>query len=195
MKTSADKAARASLAFTLPEALITTTIFLLLLGGILSAHIFGLRMFQINEAKLMASDSARKALGHFSDEVRACGTTYVGTVTNGVFVGRNNGEAETGNGLLIYPTNGSTNFIMYFQNPSDQTFRRVNSIFGTTTILAQWVTNLTPFQVTDCFGNILTNNQNNRVIRCALQIYQPSPQSPVADYYTVETAVTRRSLD
>lgn len=181
--------------FTLPELLISITLFLLVVGGVVSANIFGLRMFQITENKLSVSDAARKTIGQMTDEIRTCTSTWVGNVTNGAFVGHLNGEVQTGNGLQICPTTNASNFILYFINPADQSFRRTTSPAGSTTILARSVTNAVVFCAQDCFGNVLTNNQNNRVIHLTLQFLQAPRFGVVADNYKLETSVTRRALE
>jgi type II secretory pathway pseudopilin PulG len=182
-------------AFTLPEMLIAVTLFVLLVGGIVAGNLFGLRIYQVTENKLDAADRARKAIGKMADEIRSCKTTWVGSVSNSVFVSRLDGEAQTGAGLLIYPTTNTTSFIMYFLNPSDQSFRRTTSVPGTTTILARCITNSAIFCAEDHLGNVLTNNQNNRVIHLTLEFFQKQRQGVVADYYKLETSVTRRVLE
>jgi uncharacterized protein (DUF2062 family) len=84
---------------------------------------------------------------------------------------------------------------MYFLNPSDQSFRRTTSAAGPTTVLAQHITNSVIFFAEDHLGNVLTNNQNNRVIHLMLEFFQPQRQGVVADYYKLETSVTRRVLE
>jgi type II secretory pathway pseudopilin PulG len=187
--------AESRIAFTLPELLITLTLFLLLVGGIVSAHLFGLRMSRVAESKLSASDSAREALGKVTDEVRNCASTWIGDVSNGVFVAILDGMPQSGSALLIQPMTNSTNFIVYFANPSDQSFRRTTSVPGTTTILAQTITNTTIFSAQDYVGNLLTNNQSDCVIHLSLEFFQSQPLLPVDNYYKLETAVTRRVLD
>jgi hypothetical protein len=182
-------------AFTLAEMLIAMTVFLLLVFGIISATLFGMRWFQLAQAKLRPTDQARQAIAKMADEIRSCTSTYVGSVnTNGVFTGLTNGQAQIGSSLLIYPTTNSTNYILYFFNASDQTVRRTSIASGLTTIMAQNVTNAALFQVQDFLGNVQTNNQDNRVIRCTLRFYQDSPDTPVPTCYTLDTAITRRTL-
>jgi hypothetical protein len=186
---------RAKAAFTLSEMMISMTIFLLLCLGIISATLFGMRWFQISQSKLLATDGAREAISKMTDEIRSCNSTYVGDVsTNGVFTGRTNGNPQIGTGLLIYPSTNASSYVLYFLNASDQTFRRTCTASGLTTILAQTVTNTNIFQVTDFAGNVQTNNQDNRVIHCTLQFYQSAPNVPVPTSYTLDTAVTRRTL-
>jgi prepilin-type N-terminal cleavage/methylation domain-containing protein len=45
--------------FTLPEILIAMTVFLLVVGGIISANLFGLKLFQVTEAKLNVTTWSR----------------------------------------------------------------------------------------------------------------------------------------
>ena len=182
-------------AFTLPEMLIAITLFMLLVVGIISANLFGLRMYQIAENKLDASDRARKAVGKMTDEIRTCKSTWVGSVSNGVFVARLDGEIQTGGGLMICPGTNTANYIMYFLNPTDRSFRRTTSVPVTTSIVARNVTNSVVFCAEDHLGNVLSNNQNNRVIHVALEFYQKPRQGVAADYYKLETSVTRRVLE
>jgi prepilin-type N-terminal cleavage/methylation domain-containing protein len=182
-------------AFTLPELLVTMTLFLLLVGGIMSAHLFGLRISGITEAKLNASGGARQAFGKMTDEIRKSTGVWVGNVTtNGNFVEQLDGMPQTGGALLIQPTTNAANFVVYFVNPSDSSFRRTTSAPGTTTLVAQSVTNVAVFRSQDFRGNVLTNSTGNRVFHVTLEFYQPQPSLPVPDYYKLETSVTRRAL-
>ena len=181
--------------FTLPEVLISTTVFILLVGGIVFAHLFGLSMFSITETKLNATDGARKTIGKMADEIRTCKTTWIGNITNSDFVALLDGETQQGSGLLIYPTTNTANFIIYFVNPSDKTFRRTTGAPGSATILAESITNTVVFCAQDRLGTVLTNNQNNRVIHLNLEFYQPKRHMQVADYYKLETSVTRRARE
>ena len=178
--------------FTLPELLISITVFALLVIGIVFANIYGLSMFRITETTLNATDEARKTIGRMANEIRTCNTVWVGNVKNGVFVAQLDGEIQQGTGLLIRPTTNSTQYVIYFVNPSDQTFRRTTSTPGSATVVAESVTNSVVFSAQDHLGQVLTNNQNNRVIHVNLEFYQPKRHLQIADYYKLETSVTRR---
>jgi prepilin-type N-terminal cleavage/methylation domain-containing protein len=182
-------------AFTLPELMITLTLFLMLVGGILSSHLFGLRMSGMTEAKLSASTSAREALGRITGEIRSCDSTWVGNVRNGLFTEIGAGRPQIGSALLVQPTTNAAQFIVYFVNADDHTFRRTTSQMGSTTILARSVTNDVVFYSQDYAGNVLTNKLNNRVIHLCLEFFQPQPFQPVPDYYKIETSVTRRARE
>ena len=57
---------RLKAAFTLPEMLISMTIFGFLGIGILSATLMGMRWFQINQTKMLATSGALKTIGKIS---------------------------------------------------------------------------------------------------------------------------------
>src|ERR1017187_286484 len=178
--------------FTLPEMLIALTIFMLMLGGIIFANLFGLKMFQMTETKLNVTAWSRQTIEKLTDEIHTCNGAQVGNVTTGAFVALLDGETQQGTGLLIYPTANITNYIIYFVNPSDQTFRRTTDQPGSAVVLASSVTNTLAFSAQDLAGTVLTNNLNNRVIHLALEIYQPGWFMHGADYYKLETSIKQR---
>ncbi len=71
--------------FTLPEILIATAVFLLMLAGIFAANLFGLRMFQINETKLNAITWSRQTVEQITTEIHSCNSVSVGNITRMVF--------------------------------------------------------------------------------------------------------------
>ena len=180
--------------FTLPEILIAMTVFVLVVAGIVTTNLFGLKMFQINAAKLQAVEWSRRTFGKITDEVHVCDTIFVGNMTNGVFATLLDGELQQGSSLLIYPTTNTTRYIVYYFNPSDQTFRRTTDQAGTAVILAESVTNGMIFSAQDFSGNVATNLQNNRVIHLKLEFSQPERFMQRPDYYKLETSMTRRAL-
>jgi prepilin-type N-terminal cleavage/methylation domain-containing protein len=180
--------------FTLPEVMVAMTVFILLLGGVLFAHLFGLSLFRLTETKLSATDDARQTIGRMADEIRSCKSTWIGNVKNGVFEAMLDGETQQGSALMILPTTNTANYIIYFVNPSDKTFRRTTGT-GSTSVLAESVTNSVVFRAQDHRGTVLTNNQNNRVVHLNLEFYQPQRHLQRADYFKLETSVTRRALE
>jgi type II secretory pathway pseudopilin PulG len=182
-----------AVAFTLPELLVTVTLFSMVMGAVVVAHLFGLRMSRITEAKLNASSSARQALGKMSDEIRNCECAWVGNVTNGDFEEILDGRLQVGSALLIQPTTNAAHFVVYFVNPADQSFRRTTSEPDTTTVVARTVTNAAVFRAQDFRGTQLTNSQKNRVFHLTLEFYQRQPVLPVPDYYKLETSMTIRT--
>jgi hypothetical protein len=99
------------------------------------------------------------------------------------------GETQQGTSLLI---SNNASCIIYFVNPSDRSFRRTTSTPGSATVVAEFVTNAVVFSAQDYTGTVLTNNQNNRVIHLNLEFYQAKRALQIAQYYKLETSVTRR---
>ena len=178
----------------MPEILIAMAVFGLVIGGILSAHLFGLRMLQTNQTKLTATEWSRNNFGKLTTEIRSCNSVQVGTITNGSFAGLLDGEVQSGDSVLIYPTASTNHFIVYFLNHPDQTLRRTTELPGSAVILADGVTNAIAFTAQDLSGNVLTNSANNRVIHVRLDFFKPELFQQSADYYKLETSVTRRAL-
>jgi prepilin-type N-terminal cleavage/methylation domain-containing protein len=180
--------------FTLPEILIAMTIFLIVVGAVVSANLFGLRMFQMTNTKLVVTQWSRQTANKMAGEVRGCNSVQVGNyTTNSDFEGFLPGETQQGNALQIYPTTDTNNYIMYFVNLADQTFQRTDHP-GNTVKLADSVTNTLPFSARDFSGNMLTNSQNNQVIHLTLEFHQPARFMQGADNYKLETSMTRRAL-
>lgn len=181
------------LAFTLAEMMVSGAILVLMIGGMVSANLFGLRMFQIEETKLTASDQARKIVGVLMDEIHSCDTFQIGTFTNGTFTGLPLGAPQIGPALIVYPTTNLANYVMYFVNSGDHKFRRATSVAGSTRVVAQSVTNSSDlFRAQDFLGNVLTNAQNNTVLHFKLEFYQAARFGVPPDYYKLETSTTRR---
>ncbi|HTB85242.1 MAG TPA: hypothetical protein VK742_16470, partial [Candidatus Sulfotelmatobacter sp.] len=174
------------------EMMVAVTILLLVVGGILTAHMWGLRMSLFDQRKLTATDWSRRTFGQITEQVQECNSVLVGNITNGVFQGLLDGEAQQGSALLIYPTTDTNAFITYFVNGTDQTLRCTDTN-GSTVILADSVTNGL-FTAQDFSGNVLTNSLNNRVINISLGFYQPESYQVTADSYQLEMSVTRRAL-
>jgi prepilin-type N-terminal cleavage/methylation domain-containing protein len=187
---------RASISgFTITELLVATAILSIVLAGVLFAHIFGLSMFQLTRTKLNALDDTRKVITRMTQEIRACRATSIGNVKAGKFESLLDGEKQQGTALLIRSSTNASKFIIYFVNPSDQTFRRTTSAPGSAVILAESITNSMVFSARNHSGTVLTNNQNNRVIHANLEFFEPRSHLQAADYYKVETSVTRRALE
>jgi prepilin-type N-terminal cleavage/methylation domain-containing protein len=181
--------------FTLPELLVAIAIFSLVLTGVVFAHLYGLSMFHVTQTTLDATDDTRKVISKLAHEIRTCRSTAVGNVNGGVFEALLDGEEQQGGALMIRQSTNASKFIIYFVNPADQTLRRTASTPGSATILADSVTNSLVFSAQNHAGMVLTNDQNNRVIHVKLEFYEPRSHRQVADYYKLETSVTRRALE
>jgi Tfp pilus assembly protein PilW len=187
-------------AFTLVEIMITGTLTTMVLGGVIYAHIVGIRMFQFTESKLGGNDDARDALSRLTEEVRSAKIVRVGNGDAGTFAECSAGALQQGNALQIYPTRNGSNYIQYFL-ASDDALRRKTSDSNALSTIARYVTNRIVFTSENFAGATLTNNENNRVIGLNLQFYQLQfggvqvGTNRFYDYYQVRTRITRRALE
>lgn len=188
-----------SAAFTLPELMVAMSVFTFVVTGVIFAHLYGLSMFRITQTSLTATASARQVVGRLTEEIRTCNDMVIGDVkliggTN-KFVGLLNGETQQGSAIMIYPTENHSQYILYFvnQTPADQTFRRTTEQPGSAVILAESITNTVAFRAENHLGQVLTNDLNNQAIHFTLEFYQPRRLRQVAEYFKIESSVTRRA--
>ncbi|HWY77955.1 MAG TPA: hypothetical protein VN281_20235 [Verrucomicrobiae bacterium] len=202
-------ARRRMLAYTLTEMLVSASLFLLLVGGVVYGYMFGLSMYQVTRVKLGASDDARKSFIRLTDEIRSAWQVQVGNGSQSSFTQVASNALQRGNALQIYMQTSDTNtWIRYWYQTNSSptnttTLLRIQSWQFTNDILTvcHSITNIVPlFTSEDASGNILSNNVNNRVIGVTLQFYQLEyPRINVGpgsyyDFYQLHTRITRRTL-
>jgi len=193
-------------ALTLVELLIVMGIFGLLILGMVAAQIYATRVYTSVATKLVATASARQVVSQLRDQIRAANSIYVGNCSSDwkSYADVTNGN-EQGNALEIYPTTNTSQYLICYLSTAGGTNRLMlyNSSLGTVQKLASYITNQVVFDAEDLYGNILTANQDNRVIRMTLQFSRW--EYPIAhvgntnydayNFYQVRTRVTRRSTD
>lgn len=191
----------ASRAFTLTELLVTMSVFMLLMAGLMAAQLTGMKMRRIAETKLSATATGRHALNQIRNEIRTAKLLSVGTGNSASFVVAPDLTPQTGNALQICATTNKNNFVRYYLDASAQSLMRVTSADPTPEVVAPYVTNQIVFAAEDFRGNTLTNSQNNRVIRMVLELYKW--EFPIAtagngglyDYFRLQTRMTRRAIE
>jgi prepilin-type N-terminal cleavage/methylation domain-containing protein len=188
-------------AFTLTETMVAMAVFAVCLVGVVSAHIFGLRMYNIAASKLSASDNSRKVTSLIRNEIRQAKLIEVGSGGDAGFTNAPDGGPQCGNALRIFPTTATNDYVLYYGNAADQTLRRLRSGAGAAAVIARYVTNQVLFQAEDYAGNVLTNDQNNRIISLRLEFWQwefPVAQAGLGgwyDYNRLQTKTTRRAIE
>src|SRR5436189_1649428 len=188
-------------AFTLAEMMIALSVVMMVLAGLLTSHLCGMRMFQITRAKISASHDARKALSQITDEIRGAKWVEVGVFSNKVFKPVARDAAQQGNAIQIYNSATNSPFVRYYLDPVAQQLYRVTNNTMAPLLIAHSVTNYLIFSCQDMLGNVLTTNQNNRVVALDLSFYQIEyPILKVGpgqhyDFYQLSTKITRRTLE
>lgn len=187
--------------FTLTEILVTMALCGLVMVGVVYTHVFGLKMATLTNSKLSATHEAREALNRVRDEIRAGKIIYVGNGDAATFTRIAPGSPQEGNALQIHPTVETNNHVIYYLDTQVQSLKRKAS--GDTQVeeIARYITNVLVFRAEDYLGNVLTNDQNNRVIRLAMDFFQwEFPVSRVGEgnyyhSYRLQTKITRRAIE
>lgn len=186
--------------FTLPEQFLAMTVVVMVLGGVITTHLYGLRMFELVKLKLNTADQARLALTLLNEEIRSAYLIRVGEGSADSFTEAAINTPQTGSAIQIYPSSDTNRFIRYFWDEETHCLKRLDSGSGQVSIVAEAVSNAVVFSAEDFAGNIQTNNYNNRVIGLTLQFYQIQyPQTPIGpgglyDFYQLKAKITRRTL-
>ncbi len=188
--------------FTLPELMVAMGIFSLLVVGVIQVHAMGLRMDQLARSKLGASEESRAAIGQMVREIRTAGVVRVGTGGLTSFQQIAHGRRQAGNALQIQPSKSDpSTFVRYYWDSDDGKLKRTTDGATEALIVANSIRNASVFSAEDAFGNVLTNNQNNRVIGVQLEFYQlQHPTVAIGpgslyDFYQLRTKITRRALE
>ena len=202
LRSSAAKvpAARRQAAFTLGEITVTMGLFIFVIGGVISSHMFCLRLFQIIKPKLTASDEARVTVAKLTEEIRTANRIRVGSGSLTTFTEVGPNAPQIGSAIQIYPSTNTNSFVRYYWDVSDCKLKRATNGASVAYVIANSVSNQLVFTSEDFAGNVLTNNLNNRVIGLNLQFYQiqypavtVGPGGPF-DFYQLRTKITRRTL-
>jgi len=190
---------RAFRGFTLTEIMVVTAIFSLLILAVISTQIMGMTMYRISETKVTSTAEGRKALNRVRNEIRMGKIVEVGIGDATSFTTIPDNTPQIGNALQICMTTNRNNFVRYYLDTNTTSLNRV--INGEAQTVANYITNELAFYAEDYAGNVLTNNQNNRVIRMTLEFYQwefpmaSAGSGGMYDYYRLQTRATRRTIE
>ena len=128
--------------FTLTEMLVSSTIFLIIIGAaMISVQVYGLRVYNLATTKVKATTSARETINDIRDRVRSASLVYVGTYTNGAFTTNVSGVSQIGNALQIFPATNTTaaNAIVFYMDPNNTNMNMVSN--GVVSVEASFMTN------------------------------------------------------
>src|ERR1700722_20095513 len=100
-------------ATTLPEMMISVMVFGLLVMGLISVNLFGLRQNELVNSKLGANDGSRTAFDLMLNEIRGGKSVQIGTGWHTNFVPLTNG-LQQGDTLQIAPSTNTPAFIYYY---------------------------------------------------------------------------------
>lgn len=178
---------RGTRAFTLVEMIVSVGVFSMVILAVVYAHLFGLRIDQLTQSKLGASDQTRKSYDQLMLDVRSAKRWSVGnatvlsddTITN--FTPIAEGTPQQGNALQLNLTTDTNICIWYYFDTNNITagelngqLRRLHSSATKSTLIAQYIQNTNMlFKMEDYRGGVVRSNQTYKaVITILLQFYQ-----------------------
>ena len=211
------------------EMLVAITIFSLVILATIAVQIYASRIYALTATTLNVTEQARVTMNGIRDRVREARLVSVGnyrTTGSGTPLARfstvTNGFPQQGNALVMFPSLDTNSFtLVYLLTPGASTFTTLsvegvavstnalilltytNSTLAMSNNVADFITNQVVFDAENFMGTILTNNQNNYLIRMKLNFSQFA--APIAkigstlynanNYYQLNTVVTRRDSD
>jgi prepilin-type N-terminal cleavage/methylation domain-containing protein len=187
-------------AFTIPELMVAMSIFLFVVGAVVVANFFGIRMMGVTQPKMGASAETRQAVSLMISEISSAKIIRLGTGNLTSFTPLGPGALRKGNAVQIYPTNNMNVFVRYFQDSAQKQLKRMTNGAAAAVSVANGVTNSLVFTAENSRGDVvLTNDFNNMVIGILLQYDKldgsGTPLGPNLYFkkYEVKTRVTRRT--
>ena len=170
---------------TLVEALIGTWLVAYVIGGgLVAVHLMGLKYEQLLESKAGASDSARRNVGQFRNDIYGAKGLQLGSWNGSTFTTVTNGSYQQGTALIIYPVILTSNqnvdvsqFILYYFDSSDIAnnngcLRYTNSINGSSKITISNLIAPLIFISEDYLGRTQTVRNYKGVIHTTFQYSQ-----------------------
>lgn len=183
--------------FTLTQLLVASTIFLLVVLGMISGNFFGLRLMEVTQTKLGANDTTRKVLSKLEEDIQGARTVLIGTGSAASMSTPAAGASIQGNAIQLCISTNTNSYIRYYV---DRGLNRITN-GGTATVLVPSVTNAVAFRAESFRGTVLTNAQNTFVVGVTLQFSEiPSPRAPLGSNmffqsFQIQTRVSRRSVE
>jgi hypothetical protein len=154
-------------AFTLTEVLVSGTLFVMLMGGFLAAHLFGARLYEMSKVKLSLTDATPRIFNQLADDIRSAKVLQVGKGSSNSFVPASLSAARMGNALQLSPSKTGQPSIRYFLDSNDLKLKRLNED-GAVTLIAESITNTLVFSIVNRFNQVLTNEQPRKIIQVDL---------------------------
>jgi hypothetical protein len=184
------------LAFTLVEIMVAMGVFSLAVIGVVYTHLYGLKLDQLVQSKLGASDSSRRGFNLMCADIRSSKMWDIGTGNATQFTPIANGQAQSGIALKLHRTIDTNSYVIYYFDTNRAELRRRKSGVSGTTLVADNLTNSMFFRAELPNGLTQSNLTHKGVINCSMEFAQYQyPLTKVGkgylyDYYKLSFKVT-----
>ena len=184
--------------------MFASTIMVMVIAALMTAHLLGLRLNQLVQSKCGASDSSRRALQQLPVDIRSAKMWNIGNLNGTNFTAITNGAVQGVALQLCETTNGSQFLVYYFDlsdiaNSNGKLMRTSVTNWNPVVVCSNLIYTLY-FNAENYNGVTFTNSSNSKnyknVIHVNLQFCQfQYPQTQVGtnglyDYYKMEFRVT-----
>jgi len=189
-----------NLAFTIPEMIITMSILLMAITGVITASIMGGKLYQVTGAKLDSASAARKATDRIISDIRESDNVDVGAADGVNFNEAAMNTSQQGNGVRITQSYPAVQTVTYWLDTNAGSLYRITTLTNLRETIAQYVTNLVPFTLESATNTVLTNSQTTETVGVKLQFFRPiypyAPTGPgqLYDSAQIQVRVTPRVL-
>jgi len=190
--------AKAELAFTLPEYLVTVAIGAIVMGVMLGAYLFGARMQTLASVKLSTSEEGRTAVEQITHDIRTASSFKIGTGNLTAFKATGVNERRQGNAIQIYKTTDTNSYTRYFLD-SDNCLKRMTNDATEAILVASSLTNAVVFKAEDPWGNVTTNERPAELVGLTLQFSRPVFRGKTTnrvdsynDYFQLSAKINKR---
>ncbi|MFT4689041.1 MAG: hypothetical protein ACI9OD_001245 [Limisphaerales bacterium] len=197
---------------TLVEFIISTSIVLLVLGGVIYTHMMGQTLHRWSMSKVGANDASRKGLIKMQEELQSAKIVNIGIIVdiaaNGIVGAPALGQLQQGTAIQIHATTNLNAYVRYWLAPMSGGEPGRHALFKSKTgtpgyrIVAEHLTNNPAmFRFEDFRGETLTEISANALVAVTLDFRQfQYPITQVGsdyyyDYYRVQTRIARRTIE
>ena len=188
-------------AFTMVEMMVATSLFSLVVIGLVYVHMFGLQQNQLVNSKLGASDQSRRGFDLLAVDVRSSKSWQIGIGDNLDFTAIPNGEAQEGNALTIYLTTDTNRYVTYWFDTNRRELRRNVSGNADIRVIARSLTNTMFFRAENYRGETQYDLTHKGVVNVKMEFAEYQyPLTKVGpgyfyDYYKMEFRLTSHVPD
>lgn len=183
------------------EMMVTMGVFSLMVLGLVSAHIFGLKRDQLVQSKLGASEQSRRGFDLLTQDVRGAKKWRVGNGNGNSFSPIDNGSLQQGNALQLNLTTDTNKYIRYYFETANNQLCRMKTGETGFKVIAKDLTNTMYFTAENYLGATQTTLTYKGLVKVALQFRQYQyPLTKVGpgyyyDSYTLQFRLTPHAPD
>jgi hypothetical protein len=195
-------------ASTLVEMMFASAILVMVIAAMLTAHMIGLREYQLVDSKSGSSDTSRTVLNKLPTDIRSAKMWAIGNGGSNSFSAIANGSTQQGTALRLFSTtNNSTPYIQYYfdlsgSNSSNGKLMRYSSSNSTPVCLASnlvnWLGGGYSFAAENYSGTVTTDaTAYKNIIHTRIQfckflypVTDVGGSNALYDYYKIEFRAT-----